>query len=143
MAIPKPEPGLVIAYSYVWHHEHQAGQEEGRKHRPCVIVLSVETRGNGTQVTVAPLTHSQPSAGTPSIEIPPRVKQHLGLDDDRSWVILNEVNQFIWPGYDVRAVAGKSGDMAYGFLPPRLFDHIRRGILDSILMQRARVTRRD
>ncbi len=24
MPIPHPEPGLVISYAYLWHHEHQA-----------------------------------------------------------------------------------------------------------------------
>jgi hypothetical protein len=45
MAIPTPEAGLVISYAYLWHHEHLAGQEEGRKDRPTVIVLA--TRGEG------------------------------------------------------------------------------------------------
>jgi hypothetical protein len=27
--IPTPEPGLVISYAYLWHHEHEAGREEG------------------------------------------------------------------------------------------------------------------
>jgi hypothetical protein len=30
MAIATPEAGLVISYPYLWHREHQAGQEEGR-----------------------------------------------------------------------------------------------------------------
>jgi hypothetical protein len=34
MPIPTPEPGLVISYAYLWHHEHEAGREEGRKDRP-------------------------------------------------------------------------------------------------------------
>ena len=143
MAIPSPEPGLVISYAYLWHREFQAGQEEGRKDRPCVIVLSVEKYDSGTQVTVAPVTHSPPQAGTPCLEIPLRVKQHLGLDDGRSWVILGEVNQFVWPGYDLRPISGKPGDIAYGFLPPRLFDHIRSGILDIILKRRGNITPRD
>jgi hypothetical protein len=71
------------------------------------------------------------------------VKQHLGLDDGRLWVVLDEVNQFVWPGYDLRPVPGKQGEMAYGFLPPRLFDQIRTGILDIILKQRGNITPRD
>jgi hypothetical protein len=106
-------------------------------------VLSVEKHDSGTQVTVAPITHSPPSSGTPCLEIPLRVKQHLGLDDGRSWVVLDEVNQFVWPGYDLRPVPGKQGEMAYGFLPPRLFDQIRTGILDIILKQRGNITPRD
>jgi hypothetical protein len=143
MAIPNPEPGLVISYAYLWRREFEVGQEEGRKNRPCVIVLSVEKHDSGTQVTVAPITHSPPSSGAPCLEIPPRVKQHLGLDDDRSWVILDEVNQFVWPGYDLRPIPGKQGDMAYGFLPPRLFDQIRNGILDIIVKRRGNITPRD
>jgi hypothetical protein len=42
MPIPNPEPGLVISYAYLWHHEHRAGREEGQKDRPSVIVLAVE-----------------------------------------------------------------------------------------------------
>lgn len=143
MVFPSPEPGLVISYAYLWRREFDAGQEEGRKNRPCVIVLSLETHESGVQVTVAPITHSPPHAGTPCLEIPQRVKQHLGLDDDRSWVLFDEVNQFVWPGYDLRPIHGKPGKIAYGFLPPRLFDRIRSGILDIILRRRGAVTLRD
>jgi hypothetical protein len=36
-----------------------------------------------------------------AVEIPLRVKEHLRLDSERSWVILNEVNVFTWPGFDL------------------------------------------
>lgn len=143
MAIPNPEPGLVISYAYLWHREFETGQEEGRKNRPCIIVLSVEKHDSGAQVTVAPITHSLPQAGTPCMEIPLRVKQHLGLDYDRSWVILDEVNQFMWPGYDLCPIPSKQGHMAYGFLPPRLFDQIRGAIVSIILKRRGNITPRD
>ena len=62
MPIPNPEPGLVISYSYLWHGEYEAGQEEGRKDRPSVIVLAVERETDETAVvTVLPITHSAPS----------------------------------------------------------------------------------
>lgn len=143
MAIPNPEPGLVISYAYLWRREFEGGQEEGRKDRPCVIVLSVEKHTSGTQVTVAPITHSTPDSETPCIEIPLSVKEHLGLDAERSWVVLGEVNQFVWPGYDLRPIPSKRGSVAYGFLPPRLFNQIRAGILDIILQKRTQITPRD
>jgi hypothetical protein len=63
MAIPTPEAGLVISYAYLWHHEQQSGQEEGRKDRPSVIVLAVEREDDDTiVVTVLPITHSAPAA---------------------------------------------------------------------------------
>jgi mRNA-degrading endonuclease toxin of MazEF toxin-antitoxin module len=71
MPIPKPEPGLVISYAYLWHHEHQAGREEGQKNRPCVIVLAVERDADGTLVvTVLPITHSPPHDPASAVEIP-------------------------------------------------------------------------
>ena len=76
------------------------------------------------QVAVVPITHSQPSDPAASIEIPRRVKEHLGLDSERSWAILDEFNVFAWPGYDLRPIAEKDGRVDYGYLPPRLFDQI-------------------
>jgi hypothetical protein len=35
ITLPKPEPGLVIRYSYLWHDEHRQGREEGVKDRPA------------------------------------------------------------------------------------------------------------
>jgi hypothetical protein len=52
------------------------------------------------------------------------VKRHLGLDDDRSWVILDEVNEFAWPGFDLRPLPGSRDRFAYGFLPPWLFGQL-------------------
>ena len=89
MAIPTPEPGLIISYAYVWDHEAQSGQEEGRKDRPCVIALAVERQQDGeTLVTVLPVTHRPPDDAAAAVEIPRAVKKHLGLDDERSWVVV-------------------------------------------------------
>lgn len=143
MAFPSPEPGLVISYAYLWRHEHAAGLEEGRKTRPCVIVLAVEQHGDTARVTVAPITHSIPTARAVGIEIPLRVKQHLGLDDAQSWVIISEVNQFIWPGYDLRMVPGNTYRFDHGFLPPTLFEKIKSSLLDLLVKRRADITSRD
>ena len=110
MPLPDPQLGLVISYAYLWHHEHQAGQDEGRKDRPCVIVLAVERAADGLIVTVVPVTHVPPAEPSLAIELPSAVKNHLGLDGERSWVMLHEGNRFAWPGY-----------YDYGLLPPRLF----------------------
>lgn len=125
MTIPTPEPGLVVNYAYLWHYEHRAGNEEGRKNRPSVIVLAVENRDdNKTTVTVLPITHARPDHPANAIEIPLLVKKHLGLDHERSWVVVDEGNEFVWPGYDLRR-SSKTGDYHFGFLPPRLFTQIR------------------
>ena len=108
MPIPNPEPGLVISYAYLWHHEHQTGREEGQKDRPSVIVLAVEREADGAiVVTVLPITHSAPADPASAVEIPMPVKRHLRLDDDPSWIVVAEGNEFLWPGYDLRKAAAQ------------------------------------
>jgi len=139
MALPKPEAGLVISYGYLWRREHERGQVEGLKHRPCVIILAVERSDGETLVTVSPVTHSLPDAHTPAFELPPRVKAHLGLDAERSWVVLNEINQFNWPGFDILPLTGGG----YGFLPPKLFGQIKDSIVAQAAAYNLKITKRD
>jgi hypothetical protein len=130
MPLPDPECGLVISYFYLWRHERENGRTEGIKARPCVVLL-VRTQDDGTRrITVAPMTHSAPLDPTSAIEIPPAVKRHLGLDAERSWVVLDDFNEFTWPGFDLCPVPVKPGRYDYGLLPPALFTRIVNRILE-------------
>ncbi len=122
MVLPFPETGLVIRYSYLWRDEANDGQEEGSKDRPCAVILVVANRESGHLVMVAPITHAAPRSGTVAIEMPRKVSRHLGLDDDRTWIIVSEVNTFEWPGPDIRLVdrSDPADGFAYGYLPKRL-----------------------
>lgn len=127
--LPEPEPGLVISYAYLWAREHREGRREGVKDRPCVVVLSVRQSPTGpARVLLAPVTHRPPDDPVTAIEIPVRVKRHLGLDDAPSWIIVDEMNEFVWPGFDLRPIAGEPRRFAYGFLPPRLFAEVVGGV---------------
>lgn len=130
MALPEPESGLVISYSYLWRNEHEAGKIEGVKNRPCAIILVVKNDDDSRTVTVAPITHTPPSNPSVAIEIPPKVKHYLGLDGERSWIVLDDFNEFLWPGYDLRPIAGKAGKYDYGFLPPALFKQVTSKIIE-------------
>jgi hypothetical protein len=125
-AFPEPQPGLVISYAYLWSDEADQGLVEGRKDRPCAIIVAIESpeKGLRKQVAVVPITHTPPRDPNVAVEIPIRVKEHLGLDAERSWIILDEYNVFIWPGFDLRPIRGREGRVDYGFLPPRLFDSL-------------------
>jgi hypothetical protein len=139
--LPAPVPGLVIRYSYLWHSEHLAGREEGQKDRPCAIIAALRPapEPGETRVLVLPVTHSPPAQGSLAVEIPPRVKERLRLDAQRSWVVLSEWNEFIWPGPDLRrAPGGDDGSIAYGMLPPRLFATIRDRFLALVTARSAR-----
>ena len=102
-----PEPADVISYSYLWAREAAAGEESGRKDRPAVVVVARIERAAATLILVAPITHAVPENKADAIEIPANVKKQLGLDRDRSWIVVNELNRFIWPGPDIRPVSGK------------------------------------
>ena len=130
MTLPKPEAGLVVRYSYLWLREHLEGREEGTKDRPCAIVLAAQAHDGETQVLVVPVTHSPPGNSAAALELPTVVKQHLGLDAERSWVVLSESNLFDWPGPDLRRIGDRDdSSVAYGFLPPRFFAELRRRFL--------------
>jgi hypothetical protein len=70
------------------------------------------------------------------MELPPPVKQHLGLDSDRSRIVFSESNLFRWPGPDLRRIRDRDS-VAYGFLPPRLFAELRRRFLAAERAARA------
>ena len=133
MALPIPVPGLVIRYSYLWLEEHRKGQEEGTKDRPCAVILMTKNIESDQVVTVLPVTHSPPSDLTLAMEIPTATKKRLGLDDERSWVVLTEANQFTWPGPDLRpAVQGDMTSVAYGLLPQAFYLQLRARFVDVL-----------
>ena len=81
-------------------------------------------------VVAVPVTHSPPENLAAALELPASVKQHLGLDAQRSWTVLSESNLFRWPGPDLRRIADRGdSSVAYGFLPPRFFTELRRRFL--------------
>ena len=143
MPLPKPTPGLVISYAYLWYEEARQGREIGRKERPCVIVLSAVQDDADLIVTVAPITHSPPSDLATAVELPAATKHRLGLDDERSWAVVSEVNRFRWPGPDLRPIPGANPTrFSYGLLPAGLFRQIRERLIDIASRGGAPVVRR-
>eukprot|EP01037_Dinobryon_pediforme_P018683 gene18683-18982_t len=113
---------MVIRYAYLWRSEHEKGIEEGSKDRPCAVLLAVTDESGDRKVVVLPITHTPPRDLAVAIEIPAVTKRRLGLDDERSWIVVEESNRFTWPGPDLRPM--KSGDastVVYGELPADLF----------------------
>jgi hypothetical protein len=140
---PRPQPGLVIRYSYLWHREALAGREEGVKDRPCAVVVALQGDNGRIRVYALPITHSAPGPGESAIEIPAVVTARLGLDGDRSWVVTDEANLFHWPGPDLRFLPGKGPESAvYGFLPPRFFRIVRDRFLAADRAKKAALVAR-
>ena len=142
--LPSPVPGLVLRYSYLWSHEAAAGREEGVKDRPCAVLFTVVTRQDRTVATVLPVTHAPPQNPSLAVEIPPATKRRLGLDEERSWIVLSEANRFIWPGPDLRPLANDPASFAYGELPAALLASVQEKWLAAFDQGKvAAVTRQD
>jgi len=141
---PEPVPGLVVRYAYLWRREWERGQEEGVKDRPCAIVTTVTDDEGQKVVTVLPVTHTPPADAAQAVEIPYATKQRLGLDSDRSWIVLSEANRFVWPGPDLRMKEPERApeSVAYGLLPRALFKEIAEKFADAVEARLAQVTGR-
>ena len=143
MSFPEPHAGLVIRYSYLWKREFDAGREEGTKDRPCAIVMTVVDEDGDKEVLVLPVTHSPPADPADAIEIPAATKSRLGLDGERSWIVIMEANEFVWPGPDLRTVPGRDeSTIAYGPLPPRFFAYVRDKFLERDRHEKSRRVKR-
>lgn len=96
-----------------------------------------------TKVLVVPVTHSPPIDAASALELPQAVKKHLGLDTERSWVVLSESNLFDWPGPDLRRIGDRDdSSVAYGFLPPKFFSEMRRRFAELETAARSRRVQR-
>lgn len=118
------QPGDVIQYSYLWAYEESEGHAEGRKDRPCTVMIILADKN---LVSVCPITHTPPEKGQ-GIQVPRKTCDRLGLDDERPcWIVTTEINQFIWPGPDIRK--SPSGEQTYGKLPRILFEKAKEQLL--------------
>lgn len=138
MPFPKPAPAQVIRYSYLWHRDAVRGVEEGSKDRPCAIVMMVQDENGEDVVTVLPITHTPPHDPADALEIPSETKRRLGLDDDRSWVVVTESNRFYWPGPDLRmAQPADAASVLYGSLPGAFFERVRLAFIAKVRAARS------
>ncbi|GLU29856.1 hypothetical protein Brsp01_50890 [Brucella sp. NBRC 12950] len=93
-----PKVGLIFRYTYLWHWQFEQGREEGDKDRPLLVMAITTTLEDGSPVVrVLPITDTPPQRADEAIEIPAATKRRLGLDDERSWMVLSESNRFVWP----------------------------------------------
>ena len=131
---------MVIRYSYLREREARAGREEGVKDRPRAIVLVVLKEGKAPLVRVLPVTRSAPTDARDALEIPLATKKRLGLDADRSWVVLTEASDFISPGPDLRpAVNGDPSSLVYGVVPPGFMAALREKLAQPWSERRAAI----
>ncbi len=99
--------------------------------------------GEHPVVRVLPITHTPPHDPAGALEIPPLTKLRLGLDSVQSWVVLDEANDFIWPGPDLRlALSGDPSTAAYGMLPAGFMAVLKERLLARYWAKQAKAVRR-
>jgi mRNA-degrading endonuclease toxin of MazEF toxin-antitoxin module len=104
----EPEPGLVIRFDFWWKEDARKGDTEGKKDRPCAIILATKPKPDGMRdVVLCPITHAPPQKGDTAVEIPPKMARYLKLDDERSWIKTHQINTVEWP----------QGQIPYGVVP--------------------------
>lgn len=108
-----------------------------------MVVLTTETQGARTIVTVAPMSTQPPHDGDSAVEVPAQVRNHLGLGDRRSWIVSGELNRFVWPGPDLRPILSSQGTTPYyGNVPERLLLAVRKQIAQAVAAGKMRTTKR-
>ena len=127
-----PQVGAIMSFCYLWRREFEAGLVEGAKARPCLVIAVEPEQGQGSPrpwMTVLPITHRPPQDPATALALPVETKRRLRLDEDASWIVLDEANAFLWPGYDIRSLPGKA-EWLYGYVGRGLFLTVRRNLVD-------------
>ncbi len=141
----EPKPGLVIRYDFLWKEESLAGVEQGRKDRPCAIILTTKPKDDGSMdVVLCPITHSPIQDGETGLEIPVKLVRHLRLDGECSFIKTHQVNTLNWPPsrlpYGV-SLAFKN-QWSFGILPQsfaiQVFEQVKTNSKNKRLMNTLR-----
>lgn len=143
MTWPAPRVGQIIRYAYLWKREADAGLEEGQKDRPAVIVVAQRREGSDIRVVVVPITHTPPSDPNDALEIPRATCRRVGLDSERQWIVVSELNSFLWPGPDLRPLPGEGpASVIMGLLPAKLSATLNERLQARIVQRRIAITTR-
>jgi len=83
--------GRVILYAYLWHREHERGEESGRKARPTCVMVIVRGKDGANQILLFPITSQEPTAGTAAVLVPETEARRANLYTP-AWVVVDEFN---------------------------------------------------
>lgn len=133
--LPAPIQGLVVTFDYLRVLDSAKGAVEARKARPCIVVAVSDLPGSKTGavvVAVVPITHSAPKGGSIALPVADRDKRVMGLDLEPCWVICNEMNTSIWPGYDLLQTPKAPDGWTRGKVPAAFLDQILTTIREAM-----------
>jgi hypothetical protein len=119
-------------------------REDGEKTYPAAVVLARRDIGPTPIAYALGVSHTAPWAERRALRLPPKLKRHLGLDDEPSWIYTDEINIFAWPGPDLRpaeylsSLPSARGTCVIGALPVDWFRQVTGHLAESHRLGRAR-----
>lgn len=123
-----PKVGQVVEHYFLWQREHAEGLAEGRKSRPCLILIVEVRAGLSPRVTLVPITSQSPRGESAALAIPRALNARIGLDPGRdAWLVIDEANVFVWPGFDL--VPQSNGGFVRGTVTAGFFQQVRSAVL--------------
>ena len=72
--------GSVFTYPYLWGHQSDQGETEGRKTRPVVVGFRLRQKRGVDRIIILPITSQMPSPDRLASEIPEIEKRRAGLE---------------------------------------------------------------
>jgi hypothetical protein len=141
--VPGPRIGSLIWFRYLWAIDANAGQIFGKKLRRCVVIGKVQHVPDGpVKVMVAPITHLKPDDTFVAIEVSAEDAIALRLDNETSWIIVDDINYFTWVGPDIEQDQN-TGAYEVGFLAPSLFQRVTEKFNELTQLRRTKFIARD
>jgi len=148
MRIPeKPPVGHLIAYEYLWLSQAGA-RDDGARAYPTAVVMAREDAGPISIAYVLAISHSPPREGDRALPVPPRLKRHLGLDSEPSWIYTDQLNVFGWHGPDLRpadhlsTLPAARDACVIGALPTDWFRQVKQHLEESLKLGLVKLTSR-
>ncbi len=148
MRIPDEPPiGNLIAYEYLWLSQAGA-REDGAKAYPVALIFAKKTIASVALAYAIGMSHKPPTASERAIAVPRKLMRHLGLDEDPSWIYTDQLNEFTWPGPDVRPAEwlsrrpGARGTCIIGALPADWFALVKQDVVANLRLKGTQIIRR-
>jgi hypothetical protein len=132
----KPPVGHLIAYEYLWSSQNDS-REDGAKTYPAAVVMARDDLAPVPLAYVLGVSHKPPKESERALEVPAKLKRHLGLDDKPTWIYTDQINVFSWPGPDLRpaealsTTPGVRGGCIIGPLPTDWFESVKAHLAES------------
>jgi hypothetical protein len=149
MHIPDEPPiGNLVAYEYLWLSQENT-RNDGAKAYPVALIFAKKIIASVTLAYAVGVSHKSPHASEKAIEVPKKLKRHLGLDEDRSWIYTDQLNEFTWPGPDLKPAEWLSklpsarNSCIIGALPINWFALVKQDVIENLKLKRAAIIRRN